>query len=159
MAPTKRNNPRRDAAQTLVLTRIFAAPRALVFAAWTDGEQLSRWCAPKGFTIPFSEGDIRPGGAWRSCMRTPDGVDCWLSGKYLALEKDRRIVFSHAWEEAGRRGHETTVTVELSNLGTKTKLTLRQEFFANAAERDGHGGGWSQCLDRLRALLRELQSR
>jgi uncharacterized protein YndB with AHSA1/START domain len=152
----KRNN-RADPARVLVLTRIFAAPRALVFAACTRGEHLRQWCAPKGFTIPTSEGDPRPGGQWRSCMIAPDGAECWLSGRYLEVEPDRRVVFTHAWEENGRRGHETTVTLTFSDLGPKTKLVLRQELFDSAASCEGHRGGWSQCLEKLRDLLTRLR--
>ncbi|HVU16096.1 MAG TPA: SRPBCC domain-containing protein [Candidatus Didemnitutus sp.] len=145
--------------RTLVLHRIFAAPRALVFAACTRGEHLQQWCAPHGFTIPKSEGDVRPGGQWRSCMVAPDGTECWLSGKYLEVEENRRVVFTHAWEEKGRRGHETTVTLTFADIGPKTKLTLRQQIFDSTASRDGHRDGWSQCLEKLGDLLARLRSK
>lgn len=137
----------------LVLTRIFDAPRELVFEAWTKPEHLNRWCAPKGFTIPHSEGDIRPGGFWRTCMRTPDGFDCWLSGTYREIEPPEFIRFTHAWEEDGKRGHETVVTIRLTPYGQKTKLMLEQGLFDSKPSRDGHRGGWSECLDRLAELL------
>ncbi len=57
--------------RVLVITRIFDAPPSLVFQAWTQHEHLVRWCAPHGFTITYSEGDVRPGGRWRSSMRAP----------------------------------------------------------------------------------------
>ncbi len=63
------------AERTLVITRVFDAPRNVVFQAWTKKEHLDRWCAPRGFTILDSEGELRPGGRWRCCMRSPDGVD------------------------------------------------------------------------------------
>jgi uncharacterized protein YndB with AHSA1/START domain len=59
--------------RVLVLTRVFDAPRRLVFEAWTKKEHLDRWCAPRGFTIPSSEGDLRPGGVWRCLMIAPNG--------------------------------------------------------------------------------------
>ena len=74
MSPKKPESKREPANRVLEITRIFSAPRHLVFEAWTKTEHLREWCAPKGFTIPFSEGDLRPGGKWRSCMRTPDGT-------------------------------------------------------------------------------------
>jgi uncharacterized protein YndB with AHSA1/START domain len=156
----KRNNPgRANAARVLLLTRIFAAPRPLVFAACTEGVHLRQWCAPKGFTIPTSEGDLRPGGRWRSCMVAPDGTEHRASGRYLEIEKNRRVVFTHAWEEDGRRGHETTVTLTFSDLGPKTKLVLRQEIFDSTASCEGHRDGWSQCLEKLRDLLGDLRDR
>ncbi len=154
MPPKKPESKREPANRVLEITRIFAAPRHLVFEAWTKNEHLREWCAPKGFTIPFSEGDLRPGGKWRSCMRTPDGTDCWLSGVYRSIVPDELVEFTQAWEEDGKRGHETVVTVKLSDHGKKTKMVLRQSRFESVASRDGHKGGWSQCLDRLAAHLK-----
>lgn len=154
MSPKKTESKREPANRVLEITRIFSAPRHLVFEAWTKNEHLREWCAPKGFTIPFSEGDLRPGGKWRSCMRTPDGTDCWLSGVYREIVTDQLVEFTHAWEEEGKRGHETIVTVKLSDYGKKTKMVLRQSLFESVASRDGHTGGWSQCLDRLAAHLK-----
>ena len=64
--------------QELVITRVFDAPRKMVWQAWTDPEKLKHWSAPKGFTLPVSEGELRPGGKWRACMVTPDGKELWL---------------------------------------------------------------------------------
>jgi uncharacterized protein YndB with AHSA1/START domain len=58
----------------MVMTRVFDAPRELVFKAWTEPERLKRWWGPKGFTNPVCEVDVRPGGAIRIDMRAPDGV-------------------------------------------------------------------------------------
>ena len=65
MTVSKDNSSEKPAELSLVLTRVFAAPRRLVFEAWTKKEHLDQWSAPRGFTIPFSEGDLRPGGAWK----------------------------------------------------------------------------------------------
>ena len=139
----------------LTLRRDFAAPRARVFEAWTDGDQLRRWCCPKGFTIPFSEGDIRPGGRFRTCMRSPDGEDHWLGGVYREISPPDRLVFTHAWQdEAGHSDHETIVTVTLADApGGGTRLTLHQAFFTSDASRDGHREGWSETLDSLERHL------
>jgi len=154
MSPKKNESKSEPANRVLEITRIFSAPRHLVFEAWTKNEHLRQWCAPKGFTIPFAEGDLRPGGKWRSCMRTPDGTDCWLSGVYRSIVPDELVEFTHAWEEDGKRGHETVVTVKLSDYGKKTKMVLRQSRFESVASRDGHRGGWTQCLDRLSSHLK-----
>ena len=71
--------------RTLVITRVFDAPRHLVFEAWTKKEHLDRWCAPRGFATPHSAGDFRPGGAWESCMIAPDGTRHEVSGLYLEI--------------------------------------------------------------------------
>jgi uncharacterized protein YndB with AHSA1/START domain len=142
---------------TLVITRIFDAPRSLVFETWTKKEHLGHWSAPAGFTIPVSDADFRPGGAWRCCMRAPDGTKLWLSGVYREIVQDERLVFTHAWEEEGRRGHETLVTVQFADIGSKTKITFKQSVFESEASRDGHKGGWNECLDQLGELLVTLR--
>lgn len=156
----RRKNSASPAGRVLEITRIFDAPRPLVFAAWTEGEHLRQWCCPKGVIITASEGDCRPGGAWRSCMLSPDGVKFPLSGVYRDVVPHELLSFTHAWEdEQGRRGHETLVTVRFSDHGRKTKMHFRQATFDSAASRDGHAGGWNQCLDKLRAYLVNLDGK
>lgn len=135
--------------RVLVLTRIFDAPAELVYKMWTDPKHIREWLCPRGFTLPHSEGEQRVGGRWRSCMRTPDGVDLWLSGIYKELVPGKKITFTHAWEEGGKRGHETVVTITLEDIQGKTRLMLRQELFESVESRDGHAGGWNECLDKL----------
>ena len=138
----------------LVLTRVFDAPRDLVFQAWTDRQHLMRWSCPHGFTLTHCEGDVRPGGPWRSCMRSPSGKDLWLSGVYREIQAPARLVFTHAWEdEQGQRGHETIVTVALTRQGGKTKMVFHQELFESADQRDGHQGGWTECFEKLAGHL------
>lgn len=138
----------------LLIRRSFDAPRALVFQCWTEPERLSRWCCPKGFSMPFSEGDIRPGGSFRTCMRGPDGTDYWLSGTYREIVPPEKIVFSHHWlDDQGRPEHQTVVTITLEDDGGRTKLTLHQAFFRSEAARDGHRGGWEESLDNLAEYL------
>jgi uncharacterized protein YndB with AHSA1/START domain len=145
--------------RTLRLTRIFDAPCAVLFKVWTQPEHLARWTAPRGFTVPVCEGELTPGGAWRSCLRMPDGTELWLSGVYRAIVPDRLLVFTHAWVEDGRRGPETLVTVKFAALGAKTKLTFTQGPFAAAESLHGHQGGWSECFEKLAELLAELKPR
>ena len=71
------------------------APRP-VFEAWTDPEHLQRWFAPRGCTVHFCRIDFRPGGTFHSCIRTPDGHDCWCVGIYRAIVAPERIVFTMA---------------------------------------------------------------
>ncbi|WP_442580501.1 SRPBCC family protein [Mesorhizobium sp. ASY16-5R] len=138
----------------LTIRRSFDAPRDLVFQCWTDPERLNRWCCPKGFTLPFSEGDIRPGGSFKTCMRAPDGTDHWLSGTYREIAPPERLVFSHRWlNDKGEHEHETVVTITLREQDGKTLLTLHQAFFLSEASRDGHREGWTETLDNLAEYL------
>lgn len=147
-------NIRSETRPELTIRRSFDAPRDLVFQCWTDPERLKHWCCPKDFTLPFSEGDIRPGGSFKTCMRAPDGTDHWLSGTYREIVPPERLVFSHRWlNDKGEHEHETVVTIMLREQDGKTLLTLHQAFFLSEASRDGHRGGWSETLDNLAEYL------
>lgn len=153
MSAARNDSARASADRMLEISRTFAAPRSLVFKALTEREHIMRWMAPKGFTMPFCEGDVRVGGAWRCCMVAPDGVEHWVGGVYREVVPDRRVVCTHAWDESGQRGHETLLTITLDDAKGGTKLTLQQAAFASRESRDGHRGGWNECLDKLALLL------
>lgn len=135
----------------LVLTRYFAAPPALVFQCWTNPEHLKHWQgAPRGFTVTTKESDIRPGGKFRICMRSPEGVDHWLQGSYRDVVAPERLVFTHCWlNPDGKPGQETLVTITFTERQGQTELTLRQTGFKSVEARDGHEIGWSSALDVL----------
>jgi uncharacterized protein YndB with AHSA1/START domain len=69
----------------LIITRIFDAPRELVWKAWTEPEQLMRWWGPKSFTSPVCKIDLRVGGVYLYCMRSPEGQDYWNTGVYKEI--------------------------------------------------------------------------
>src|SRR5713101_1403483 len=97
-----------SAQREFVITRIFDAPRRLVFKAWTEVEHAARWWGPQGFTTISCEMDVQPGGAWRRCMRSPEGVDYWRRGVYHEVVEPERLVFSYVSDNpGGLRGHET----------------------------------------------------
>src|SRR6478735_9680878 len=106
----KSNSTQSPTELKLRIVRVFAAPRALVFDAWTKPEHLKQWSAPNGFTMPVSQGELRPGGKWRACMVSPNGDELWLGGEYLEVIPNERLVFTHAWDEdGGGTGPVTTV--------------------------------------------------
>jgi len=143
-----------DTSLDLDITRVFDAPRDLVFKAWTDSEWGKEWSAPNGFTVLGSEGDLRVGGAWRLGMRRPGEDDLWVGGVYREIVAPERLVFTHAWEDAqGTPGHQTLVTVTLAQRGGKTEMHFRQTGFDSVESRDGHQEGWSECFDKLERLL------
>ena len=138
------------AERELVITRVIDAPHLLVFKAWTQPEQIARWWGPKGFTTISCKMDVRQDGAYRICMRSPEGVDHWKQGVYREIVPPERLVFTFAWEDAdGNPGHELLTTVTFAEQGTKTKLTLRQTVFETVERRDDHQGGWTSCLERF----------
>jgi uncharacterized protein YndB with AHSA1/START domain len=147
------------AADELLMTRIFDAPRELVFDAFTKNEHLAQWQgSPQGFTTTVERSDIRVGGEFLICMHAPDGVDHWLQGVYREIVPPERLVFTHAWLDAAKRPmKETLVVITLAEHGGKTELTLRQTGFASAASRDGHEVGWESTFDRLHDYLGTIQ--
>ena len=147
----------------LVITRIFDAPRELVFNTWVDPEQAAYWIGPRGFTAHHLEGELRPGGAWRLCLRPDDGgKDLCQGGVYREVVAPERLVFTFAWEgegENGGPGPETLVTVTFAeHEGNKTRLIFRQSVFKSIEQLEGHGGGWNSTFDRLEDRLHALQS-
>jgi uncharacterized protein YndB with AHSA1/START domain len=140
----------------LVITRVFDAPRGLVFKAWTDPEHLVRWWGPKGFTSTImGKIELRPGAPYRIHMRGPDGDDHWSQGVYREIVEPERLVFAGYWADAeGKpKGRESTVTVTFEDLSGKTRLTLRQRVFESLTARDAHRGGWTSSFERLAKYL------
>jgi uncharacterized protein YndB with AHSA1/START domain len=146
----------RAAERELVITRVLDAPRSLVFKAWTQPEHMVRWLGPRDFTAPACKLDVRPGGAWRACIRCAKGVDHWMQGVYREVVEPERLVFTFAWEEQGKPGHETLVTITLAEQDGKTLFTFHQATFESVESRDSHHGGWSECFDRLEQYLASL---
>ena len=141
--------------RTLVITRVFDAPRQLVWDAWTKKEHLDQWSCPRGMTMPESHGDLRVGGAWGFLMIAPDGEKFPCNGVYREIVPNERLVMTHGWlEDDGTRPWETVVTVRFEDAGPgRTKMTLEQSIFKSVESRDGHNKGWSECFDKLGELL------
>ena len=138
----------------LTITRIFNAPRALVFEAWTDSRHLMNWWGPKHHPVTHLAMDVRPGGVWRNCLQSVEtGKELWQHGLFREVVPPERLVFTFVWEEEGERGVENIVTVTFEDMNGKTKLTLHQTPFQSVEECDGHGEGWSSSFERLGEYL------
>jgi uncharacterized protein YndB with AHSA1/START domain len=149
-AGAKRKGPDRE----LKLVRRFPAKPEQVFHAFADPKRLARWWGPKGYTVPVCEMDVRPGGRWLTTMRDPQGADHTVSGVYRQVEAPRRLVFTWAWHENGKRGYETLVEIALKPHGSGTEVTMKQGPFESATARDMHRQGWSSSFDCLAEYLR-----
>ncbi|MDQ8020343.1 MAG: SRPBCC domain-containing protein [Moraxellaceae bacterium] len=134
---------------TLSITREFDAPRHLVFAAWTEARHQFRWMGPKDFTVLDCQIDLRVGGRYRTCIRSPDGQEYWFRGEYREIDAPARLVFTFAWEEEGERGMENLVSLSFSEQGGRTRMHFVQTPFQSVSERDSHMGGWTEAFDRL----------
>jgi uncharacterized protein YndB with AHSA1/START domain len=151
----------------LTIVRVFKAPRALVFAAFTDPVHLAQWWGPHGFTNPVCEFDARPGGALSIHMRGPDGSIYVTQGVVREIVAPERLVFTIALQENDggiRLENLTTVTfmegAGVEGVGKKTTLTLHvrvlQATAAAAANLAGMQVGWGQSLERLGELVANL---
>ena len=149
-----------SADRELIFTRIFDAPRELVFKAWTDPKQIVKWWGPKGFTTTTHEMDVRPGGVWRFIMHGPDGTDYKNKIVFLEVVKPQRLIYKHAGD-ADTEPVTFQVTVTFTEQGDKTKLIMRM-LFDSAEEREnvvakyGAVEGANQTLDRLTEYLTHL---
>jgi uncharacterized protein YndB with AHSA1/START domain len=145
--------------RVLVISRIFDAPRSLVFKAWTEPEHMVNWFGPRGFTSKVLKNDLRPGGAYRIHMRGPDGDDHWSQGVFREIVPPERLVMVGSWADADGNPTrpETTLTLLFEDVGGKTRLTLHNAVFESVTARDLHEGGWSTSLDCLAEYLATLR--
>lgn len=133
----------------LEITRIFDAPRALVFKVWSQPEHIVRWWGPETFHLSRCEMDFRVGGDWRFCMSRP-GRDHWIHGTYREIAPPERLSFTYINDADG---HNMLVEMDFIDLGDKTEMRFRQWEFMNVRERDGHRYGWSSTFDLLDKYL------
>lgn len=138
-----------NAATILEIARRIRAPRAKVFAAFTEGEHFRRWWGPKGFVVGALALEAKPGGAYRVEMISAEGNTHILSGTYREVKAPERLVFTWRWGEGKDQGPESLVTLDFAEAGGETDMRVRHEGFPDRAARDSHQTGWSSSLDRL----------
>jgi uncharacterized protein YndB with AHSA1/START domain len=157
-----------DVQQTneLLITRVFDAPREQVWRAWTDPEHFKKWWGPEHFTAPVSEIDLRVGGTYFNCMRSPDGKDYYTTGVYREIVPLERIVYTDSF--ADENGNvvpasdygmaeiptETEVTVTFEEQDGKTKMTLKHVGLPAGEQSEMAEAGWNGSFDKLAASLR-----
>jgi uncharacterized protein YndB with AHSA1/START domain len=158
-----------DATQTnavsdreLVLTRLIDAPRETVYRAWTEPELLKQWFAPKPFTTPVAELEVRPGGSNLIVMAGPDGVEVPNRGVYLEVVPNEKLVFTDAYTKAWEPSEKPFMTVALTfqDEGGKTRYTARVLHWSIADrethEQMGFHQGWGLCADQLAEVAQRL---
>lgn len=151
------------AERTLVTTRVFDAPRELVYRAWVDPAQLARWFPPEGFSAPRCEVDPRPGGVFRVDMQAPAGPPFNGQvfpgpGVFREVVPNERLVFTMAPEiEPGQSMPTVLMSVRFEDVGTKTRLTIEQTLptvadFETMAKQ-GMREGINESLGKLAGVL------
>jgi uncharacterized protein YndB with AHSA1/START domain len=142
------------------LTRIFDAPRDLVFEAMTKPEHVRRWWGilGEGYSVPVCEVDLRPGGSWRYVNRTPRGEDVEFYGVYREITPPERVVFTEIY--APYPDNESVVTVTLAEERGRTRFTLTAQYpsveVRDAVMQSGMEKGAAISYDRLEEVASEL---
>ncbi len=154
----------------MIITRVFDAPRELVWKAWTESKYAMQWWGPKGFTAPVCEIDFRVGGKFHFCMRLPDGQEFWTGGEYHEIILYERIAFSMYFSNSNGdkvdaselgidhqaiEGIHDVITFE--NLGNgQTKVTFTGNETMEDATNSGQLEGLNQSFDKFAGVLAEL---
>lgn len=152
----------------LIITRVIDAPRERVWKAWTDPEHLMRWWGPKNFTAPSGTIDLRVGGKYLFCMRSPEGKDFWSTGTYKEIVPLERIVCTDSFADEkgnvvpashyGMPGDdwpmELLVTITFDDAGKKTRMTLRHVGIPAGEMGKMAGQGWNESFDKLADSLK-----
>jgi uncharacterized protein YndB with AHSA1/START domain len=146
----------------LTLSRVFDAPRALVFRMWVEPKHMAQWWGPHGFTNPVCQLDARPGGAILIHMRGPDGAVYPMTGIFHEIVPPERLVFTAFAEDIDGNAlleSHTTVTFEDQGSG-KTKVTVKANAVGLAPIASqmlaGMDAGWTQSLERLALQLAKI---
>jgi uncharacterized protein YndB with AHSA1/START domain len=140
------------------ITRVFDAPRSLVFDAFTKPDHVVQWWGRKELTNKVTEMDPRAGGVFRICMTAPNGHEWWVRGVYQEVVAPSRIVFVYGLEKQ-TPNHESLATLTFDDERGKTKFTLQQRLLDPAQARDGAAGGWEDAMERLTAFLAQTVAR
>lgn len=150
------------AATDLVISRLLRAPRAAVWRAWTDPALLPAWWCPRPWTTELLAFDLRPGGAFHTLMKGPDGGVSNNPGSFLAVLPQTRIVFTSCLLADGRPTTPWmpfTAIIDLADEDGGTRYTATV-MHPDAATRDRHAelgfhDGWGICIDQLEALAQQ----
>lgn len=141
----------------VVMTREFDAPRELVFEAWTSCEHIPHWFGPRGTEIPVCEIDLRPGGAWRFVLRSPDGREMGMGGVYKEIEQPDRLVSTESFDDYPGESLNTMTLTEKDGKTTLTVTVLAEsKEIRDAVIELGMERGAAETFDRLAEHLRAM---
>ena len=139
---------------SLHIKRFIDAPRARVYAAWTDPAQLKEWWGPESVRTRNFAADVRVGGKYRWDLINQEDEEMTVFGEYRELVPEKKIVFTWKWDDDDVwENRNSVVTVELFDAAGGTELHLRHEQLPSTESRDRHNEGWNSVLDRLGKFL------
>jgi len=163
MNPTELGNfEGKPHSRDLKLTRTLTAPRELVFEAFTQAKHLTQWWAPRGFTMPSCEVDLRPGGDWKYTFRSPEGWEHHCHAKYLEVDPPKRIVMTQEVpDQDGKPIFRIKHTVTFEERDGTTEVVLEAKvLLANPGSEPYLAGmkeGTNQTLDNLVKYVVEIR--
>jgi uncharacterized protein YndB with AHSA1/START domain len=138
------------AVPALTLRRRYTAPRARVFAAWTNPEIAATFLGPGDVKVPEIRMDVRTGGSYSITMLMPDGERMVVTGVYREVVAPERLSMTWRWQEDDPADEfDSLVTLEFNELGAETEVVLTHAQLRSVESRDRHEGGWSDILDQL----------
>ena len=138
----------------IVMTRVFDAPRALVYESFSKPELLRQWFGPRGWSLAVCEVDLRVGGGFRFVLRGPDGKEMGMRGTYLELAPPERSVHLESFDDYPGESHVTSLFVEKSGQTTLTVTVLYpSKQIRDAVIQSGMEHGAAESYDRLAELL------
>jgi uncharacterized protein YndB with AHSA1/START domain len=155
-----------------VIARTFAAPRSLMWKVWTEAERLAQWWGPKGFTVEVANLDLRPGGRFHYCLRSPIGAPMWGLFVYQTVQAPEKLVYVNSFSNpegevvpppfAGNWPLRMISTITFSEAGGSTTVTISWQPVEGSSEEEwatfdaGRGSmtqGWSGTFEQLEAYL------
>jgi uncharacterized protein YndB with AHSA1/START domain len=139
----------------LEMERVIPAPRPVVFAAFSDPNELVKWWGPEGFTTPSLKFQARVGDSYRIEMQPPEGDPFFLVGEFREVEKPARLTFTFMWEDPDPDDVQTLVDLSFRDLGEVTEVALKQGLFKTEPRRALHRDGWTDSFDKLERLIAE----
>ncbi len=137
----------------LELERTLPASPPVVFAAFTDPNELAKWWGPEGFSVPSVEFNPRVGAIYRIEMQPPEGSSFHLTGEVQEVDPPSRLAFTFAWEPPDPDDVKTLVDLSFRDFGGSTGVAFTQGPFRTEERRTLHQGGWSDSFDKLERLL------
>jgi uncharacterized protein YndB with AHSA1/START domain len=159
MTTAQRDSFEDSTGREMVITRVFDAPRVLIWKAWTDPAHVGHWWGPNGFTTTIREMDVRPGGVWRYVMHGPDGTDYGNRIDYLEVVKPERLEYMHGGDD-GDESPPFRVTVTFGEDGGRTRVTMRAVFVSveefERVKAFGAVEGGKQTFERLAGYLPKM---
>jgi len=152
----------------IFIVKVFNSPLKDVWRAWTEPESIKKWWGPKDFTAPVVKNDLKEGGSYLYCMRSPENEDFWSTGIHKEVVPMKRIVSTDSFADSegkvvpashyGMTGDwplELNITVTFEEEDGKTKLTIQHEGFPDHENRTLAEEGWKESLDKLDTYLEQ----